>query len=79
MGQRIKMKDLDYRVEHINDLLATGDDDAFHLSCAYGGYALHRKSPRGGINDVLNTGHTAPKDLYGRMHAFIQGYMAAGE
>jgi len=46
----------------------------YHLSGAYGGYALHRMdTDGGGVEDVLGCGHLAKRDLYDRMHAFIRG------
>lgn len=50
----------------------------YHLSGAYGGYALYRMSNgSGGVEDVLQCGHTTKRDLADRMHAFIRGYETA--
>ena len=46
----------------------------YHLSGAYGGYALHRmETSGGGIMDVLAVGHVSKRELYNLMHAFIRG------
>lgn len=46
----------------------------YHLSGAYGGYALHRMdTDGGGITDVLRVGHVSKRELYNLMHAFIRG------
>jgi len=52
----------------------------YHLSGAYGGYALHRMhSDGGGIVDVLRTGHVSKRELYYQMHAFIAGLETASK
>ena len=46
----------------------------YHLSGAYGGFALHRMdTDGGGITDVLRVGHVSKRELYNLMHAFIRG------
>lgn len=46
----------------------------YHLSGAYGGYALHRMdTDGGGITDVLRVGHVSKRELYNLMHAYIRG------
>ena len=46
----------------------------YHLSGAYGGYALHQMlTDGGGIRDVFGSGHVAKRDLYERMRAFVAG------
>ena len=46
----------------------------YHLSGAYGGYALHRMvNDGGGTADVLHSGHVPKRELYELMHAFIRG------
>ena len=48
----------------------------YHLSGAYGGYALHRMhNEHGGVSDVFG-GHMPKRDLYDRMHAFLRGIEA---
>lgn len=51
----------------------------YHLSGAYGGYALHRmdSSDHGGTEDVLNIGHVSKRELQLAMFAFIRGMHAA--
>jgi len=49
----------------------------YHLSCAYGGYALHQMSNEaGGVDDVFRSGHIPARELNGKIDAFIQGYKA---
>lgn len=51
----------------------------YHLSGAYGGYALHRMANEGGgITDIFH-GHYPKKELYYRMHAFLSGMSAQKE
>ena len=48
----------------------------YHLSQAYGGYALHRMSTTAGCtgtSDVLSRGHMPKKELAELMYAFIRG------
>ena len=48
----------------------------YHLSQAYGGYALHRMSLSAGctgISDVLSRGHMPKRELAELMYAFIRG------
>lgn len=46
----------------------------YHLSSDHGGYALHRMAnERGGVSDVLSTGHVPARELYGLMHAWLVG------
>lgn len=50
----------------------------FHLSRAYGGYALHRMvNESGGVSSPLSTGHIPARDLMNRMHAYLLGLNAA--
>lgn len=49
----------------------------YHLSGAYGGYALHQMhNENGGVEDVFRCGHVAKRDLLARMRAFIDGLEA---
>ena len=49
----------------------------YHLSGAYGGYALHQMvNDGGGVRDVFG-GHISKRDLWNRMHSFLQGIEAA--
>jgi len=50
----------------------------FHLSRAYGGYALHRMvTEGGGVSSPLSTGHIPARELMNRMHAYLAGLDAA--
>ena len=50
----------------------------FHLSCAYGGYALHRTAnTSGGVSDVFQCGHIPAKNLYNLIHAYRRGFELA--
>lgn len=45
----------------------------YHLSCAYGGYALHQMiNDCGGVNDIFN-GYKTKRELFNLIHAFIAG------
>ena len=51
---------------------------AYHLSRAYGGFALHRMATDGGgVNSPLTSGHVPARELAGLMHAFLAGLEAA--
>jgi hypothetical protein len=46
----------------------------YHLSMAYGGYALHRMvNESGGAADVFNRGHISARELSNLLHGFIAG------
>ena len=46
----------------------------FHISHAYGGVSLHEmRSEGGGVNDVFSQGHCPKRELFTRMHAFLDG------
>ena len=46
----------------------------FHISGAYGGYALHRMvTEGGGVTDVFSCGHVPARELADRMYAFVRG------
>jgi hypothetical protein len=50
----------------------------YHLSRAYGGFALHRMvTDGGGVSSPLHTGHIPARDLLNRMHAYLAGIDAA--
>jgi hypothetical protein len=50
----------------------------YHLSGAYGGYALHKMATDGGgISDVFGCGHVPKRDLSARISAMIAGIYAA--
>ena len=51
----------------------------YHISGAYGGFALHQMANAGGgIRDVRRSGHGPARDLYERMHAYRYG-LESGE
>ncbi len=84
---RITIKDLEAAVNRINrmtnspmvsyirtDGKLVAQIGNYHLSSAYGGFALHRMvSEGGGISDVLGCGHVSKSELYKMIHAFIRG------
>ena len=46
----------------------------YHLSGAYGGYALHRmENIGGGVSDVFRCGHLTKRELSVRISAFLCG------
>jgi hypothetical protein len=46
----------------------------FHISGAYGGYALYRMvNTSGGVSDVFNCGHMKARELADRMYAYERG------
>lgn len=50
----------------------------YHISQAYGGYALHQMATDGGgVREPLYTGHVPARELYGKIHAFLMGYALA--
>ena len=88
---RITVKDLEALIARLNR--ATGSpaepytrDDigircanigCYHLSRAYGGFALHRMvNEHGGVSEPFYTGHIPARDLYNRIHAYLMGYEA---
>ena len=88
---RITRKDLDGLVARVNAIAgtpaepytrtATGEYVAnagnYHLSGAYGGWALHQMCEGGGTRDVLYSGHVPARELFGMVDAFARGYYAA--
>lgn len=50
----------------------------YHLSQAYGGFALHQMATDGGgVREPLYTGHVSARELHGKIHAFLMGYALA--
>jgi len=46
----------------------------YHISCAYGGYSLHRMvTEGGGARDVFDCGHIPARQLAALMSAYITG------
>lgn len=91
-AQRITAKNLTNVIAHLNKLTGNplkpyelvGDKHVsqrgnYHLSGAYGGWALHQMvGEGGGIRDVLQSGHVPAKQLYNLIHAYIRGLEAGG-
>ena len=88
MTDRITRKTLDAIVARINTItnspLEAYSKDAdgkckanvgnFHISGAYGGFALHRMvNDSGGVSDVFSGGHVPARELADRMYAFVRG------
>ena len=47
----------------------------YHLSSAYGGYALHRHvNEGGGITDIFGRGHMPKRELYDLICAYMLGF-----
>ena len=83
---RITTKDLQAVVDRINKITGspttsyTKTDEGFraninnyHLSGAYGGYALHRMcNDGGGVNDIFG-GFRPKRELYDLLHAYLKG------
>jgi hypothetical protein len=84
---RINKKGLECNIKTINCLLNTSDQPYtkhpegvranvgnYHLSMAYGGYALHHMvNESGGAADVFNKGHMTARELSNLLHGFIAG------
>lgn len=52
----------------------------YHISHAYGGVCLHRMvNTSGGVSTPIGGGHVPKRELYERMHAYIQGLNDGGE
>jgi hypothetical protein len=92
MTYRVTQSDLTRAIADLNErtnspaLPADRDSDGkyranvgnFHLSGAYGGYALHRMANEGGgVTDVFRSGHIPARDLYNRINAMLDGLALA--
>lgn len=89
MSGQITMKDLEGTVSRINRITKSPETNYtmsgksyranvgnYHLSGAYGGYALHRMvNDGGGVKDIFG-GHMPKRELYYRMQSFIKGLEA---
>jgi len=62
-----------YRVDDTGKVIG-GNPGVYCLSCAYGGYALHRMSAGGGtgVNDIFN-GHGPARELSEKISALMYG------
>lgn len=91
MSERITIKQLEGLCETINRVQGlplapyTRHDDgrftpnagAYHIGQQYGGCSLDRMSDRQGCTGISTViGTTTKRDLYYRMHAFLDGLMA---
>jgi hypothetical protein len=90
MNTRITIRDLRLLATRLNELTgsplsycAEGGGSTighYHISCAYGGYCLHRTiSSGGGIITVVSSGHIPARPLYDQIQAYIAGLEAAKE
>jgi hypothetical protein len=80
---QITVKFLQAQVDRLNRIAGTplapyvngkAQIGCYHLSGAYGGYALHQmSSDGGGVTDVLRCGHQPKRELSNRLSAFIAG------
>lgn len=89
-ADRVSIKDLEAIVARINRITGSpmepytrsshgsvANIGNYHLSGAYGGYALHRMSNEaGGIIDALRSGHVSKRELRDLMFAYIAGIEA---
>ncbi len=89
---RITIEDLNYAAEVINQLTGNhamqytiGPDGMkanignYHISGAYGGYALHQMVNEGGGITEIFSGYRPKRELYNLMQAYIKGLQAKGE
>lgn len=88
--QRITRKDLEAAAAMLNSM--TGNPEHpyrqegprfianvgnYHISGAYGGFALHQMAnDGGGVRDVLHSGHIPARELLDRIHAYRYGIEA---
>ncbi len=79
--KRITAKKVEEAVDYLNEITRlAGNKNAgnYRLSQAYSGYSLHLYSKKNcGCADVFRCGHIPAKELYYRIHAFIDGFCAA--
>ncbi|MCK5132079.1 MAG: hypothetical protein KAR40_08015 [Candidatus Sabulitectum sp.] len=53
---------------------STANIGNFHISGAYGGVSLQEMSGEGGsVNDVFRCGHIPKRELFDKIHAFLDG------
>ena len=91
--QRITRKDLDGAIAYLNRITSNeaepyrkegkqlaGNIGNFHVSGAYGGFALHQMvNESGGIRDIFSQGHMPMRELYNLIHAYAKGIVFATE
>mgnify|MGYP003625220898 CR=1 FL=1 len=88
MSNRITVAMLENVINSINDISKTprktytkdkngkykSNIGNYHLSCAYGGFQLHKiVNNGGGISTPLYTGYTTKKELYLVLRSFLTG------
>ncbi len=71
---RITNSPTEYAQPHVKGVPFCANIGNFHISQAYGGYCLHRvHNTGGGVSTPICGGHIPARDLYERMHSFING------
>ena len=77
---RINEKDLKEKIEALNEISGFKSNPdystigSYTLSCAYGGYSLHKYTGKNGsVIDVFNSGHITKKELFNKISSFISG------
>lgn len=87
MTNRITIKHLEAKADTINRMTNSPVESSrmvdgkyranvgnYHISCAYGGYCLHRMvNEFGGARDVFSCGHVPARELAGLMSAYMIG------
>jgi hypothetical protein len=87
MTTRITIKHLDAKADTINRMTNSPVEPSrtvdgkycanignYHISCAYGGYSLHRMvTEGGGARDVFDCGHIPARQLAALMSAYTSG------
>ena len=90
MANTITLKNLQAVVDRINTTTGSAGEPYtsvngklvanignYHLSSAYGGYALYRiMNASGGIRDISNSGYMTKRALYDMLHMYLAGYEA---
>lgn len=92
MSRRVTVAELEAAVRLLNDItgspaepytvrdgeVPTPNAGNYHLSRAYGGFALHQMADHGtGTRDVLYSGHVPARELLNRIHAYRYGVEVA--
>jgi hypothetical protein len=88
MSNRITIKTLQQNVDMLNRMTGnlaepyrknenggySANIGNYHISQAYGGYALHQMvSAGGGVRDIFNRGHMPARELHGLIWAYVRG------
>lgn len=91
--QRITRKKLDGSVNYLNRIIGNAAEPYrkegdkwvanignFHVSGAYGGFALHQMcNEEGGIRDIFQQGHMPMRELSNLIHAYVNAIVFARE